>query len=869
MPSTTDLTAPGTEYDDPNGLIVQYTAPIGAGTGNYNTFLSIQSNTSTESGFNHDLPPSIDDEGQGPHTHALQIGNLGTAEINGITYYVFRLDVNEPNTAPDQNVTLTNLTFFGSTSQATVDPTVNGSGFTQILSLDDPLNLTDHSSGSGTDDYLIFLPKDAVDTALGPNDSADFLTVFATFSGVDGGFEEFRALPGTPVVTEAAAIGIVKDTLVFDTSVAQTLTDNVSVEGKTVLAGTELMWTYTVANGGNVAIPGGDFTVTDSQGVAVTPVTSGGFNVGDTNHDGNLDVNEQWIYVGGVDTAGGTAAIDGAYSNIGTANGEFDPGGPNDTQLFATDPSGYTGVTPEIHIEKVTNVTEGTDTGTVDGTGSDIFAGAALTWTYTVTNPNADVPLSNVSVTDDNGTPGDTNDDFQATYLSGDANNDGILENGETWIFGAPAGNDTVAAIHGSYTNTAVASGSFTDDIGQTGTATESDTSGYTGVIAGITIDKTTSGIDPLGNPVGPGDGIVVGEGTTVTWHYDVTNNGDIALNDVIVVDDNGTPGPLNNGDDFGPAAVLSGGFNVGDANQNGLLDPGETWQFTASGPALTGVAYTNVGSVSGDATDAIGHEETVTASDSSSYTGFSPRTGELTIGYWYNHDTQPKHGGADQAEGAWTPFLVHNPAGAPVGGDSHGLYLLLGDENGDLTIDNGETGLYVAFDAAKELINSSQTANDTRQILLSQAIATQLNIDSLALADGHAHSVYAPNGLITDAVQWLNGTDTFTDGSTGNVDVNHDGFVSIGTDYLTGNKPHHLAGTTLTSSSDAWNDVTITFNSTNNGTFVEDGEAIKNALMYYNQAQLTPDLTGQFVEWVPTSNITTNGVNDFWQVIP
>jgi len=38
---------------------------------------------------------------------------------------------------------------------------------------------------------------------------------------------------------------------------------------------------------------------------------------------------------------------------------------------------------------------------------------------------------------------------------------------------------------------------------------------------------------------------------------------------------------------------------------------------------------------------------------------------------------------------------------------------------------------------------------------------------------------------------------------------------------------------------------------------------------MYYNQAQLTPDLTGQFVEWVPTSNITTNGVNDFWQVIP
>ena len=32
------------------------------------------------------------------------------------------------------------------------------------------------------------------------------------------------------------------------------------------------------------------------------------------------------------------------------------------------------------------------------------------------------------------------------------------------------------------------------------------------------------------------------------------------------------------------PSPVLSGGFNVGDTNHDGLLDPGETWQYTASG---------------------------------------------------------------------------------------------------------------------------------------------------------------------------------------------------------------------------------------------------------------------------------------------
>ena len=70
-----------------------------------------------------------------------------------------------------------------------------------------------------------------------------------------------------------------------------------------------------------------------------------------------------------------------------------------------------------------------------------------------------------------------------------------------------------------------------------------------------------------------------------MTWTYDVTNPGNEPLKNVTVTDDNGTPS--NTADDFHPNPVLVGAFNVGDINQNGLLDPGEDWKYTFQGTAL------------------------------------------------------------------------------------------------------------------------------------------------------------------------------------------------------------------------------------------------------------------------------------------
>jgi Ca2+-binding RTX toxin-like protein len=103
---------------------------------------------------------------------------------------------------------------------------------------------------------------------------------------------------------------------------------------------------------------------------------------------------------------------------------------------------------------------------------------------------------------------------------------------------------------------------------------------------ARIDLLTLTNGRDNDGRP-----GALVEVGSTVTFTYLVTNPGDVSLAGVFVRDDHGTPG--NPSDDFNAALV------AGDQNGNGLLDPGETWTFTAARVA-TGGPYSNLGIASG-----------------------------------------------------------------------------------------------------------------------------------------------------------------------------------------------------------------------------------------------------------------------------
>ncbi len=116
----------------------------------------------------------------------------------------------------------------------------------------------------------------------------------------------------------------------------------------------------------------------------------------------------------------------GCYMNTGTvlANGVSD-----------TDPSHYCNPPgPEIDIDKKVK-DPATDQFTDDTVVFD--AGTSVTFGYFVTNPGT-VPLHNVTVVDDNATPGDPSDDETFTVadlVSGDGDGDGLLDPGEVWVF--------------------------------------------------------------------------------------------------------------------------------------------------------------------------------------------------------------------------------------------------------------------------------------------------------------------------------------------------------------------------------------------------------------------------------------------------
>jgi hypothetical protein len=106
------------------------------------------------------------------------------------------------------------------------------------------------------------------------------------------------------------------------------------------------------------------------------------------------------------------------------------------------------GITIGLHLEKLVN---GQDADSAPG--PTVTVGSTVTFTYIVTN-EALLPIANITVRDNNGTPGVPGDDFSAVFVSGDGNNNSLLDTSETWTYTASR-----TAILGQYTNIGSASG--------------------------------------------------------------------------------------------------------------------------------------------------------------------------------------------------------------------------------------------------------------------------------------------------------------------------------------------------------------------------------------------------------------------------
>ncbi|CAN7436987.1 hypothetical protein LJR246_002821 [Mesorhizobium sp. LjRoot246] len=906
------------------GVLLESTT-IGSGTGNYDSFLRIQA-TNVEQGFNTDQNGNVLDN-KASFTHDLQYGNIQPIIVGGVSYIEFRLDLNESNNATNADITLTGLDIYISNEGAILTDYTAGftTGFTGIFHLGPDELLIDSNHGSGTDDYRVLVPvKLFTDAGAG---AGSYVTLYSSFSGSNGGFEEWRTTTTPGTGTDTPGIGIDKVTI-----------DGAAIgDGLTVLAGDAIKWQYTVTNTGNVALSG--ITVSDSQGVVVTPDLSGGFNVGDTNHNGLLDTTETWSFTGS-----GTA-IAGDYANIGHVSGSAGA-----VTVTDDDGSSYFGANAKINIDKVTV------DGATSGDGLIILAGEAISWKYTVTN-GGNVALSGIDVTDDQGVV--VTADLSGGFNVGDINHDGKLDLGEAWSFIGTG----VAGI-GDYSNIGTATGSFTDDAGHTATPEDTDGSSYFGANAKINIDKVT--VDGATS----GDGLTILASEAISWKYTVTNGGNVALSGIDVTDDQGVI----------VTADLSGGFNVGDIDQDGKLDTNETWTFTGTGVAGIG-NYSNIGTATGSFTDTAGHTATPEDTDGSSYFGANPH---ITL----DKKTNGVDHGLNIFQGqpvTWTydvkndgnvalaNVVVKDDNGTLGTGDDFNAAAITsggfnsGDVNHNNLLDTDEIwhfkatgiaqpGSYVnnatattdayADTAGHSLIPTATDSSDyegfsnkaltqgfwgshtdawdgvtghesnptksafgsgviwgldinprhdgnlllgdtdgdgvadaaEHTLLISNSLAKSIESSStggdariimlqqaIATQLNIDNHVAQPNDLITEAVMWLKGEGVWA--GLVNLDTNDDDKID------TNAAGTALAGSAVKTSSTAWTKyVDVTDASSGiadwNGGKEADGEGLKNALMWFNQDQLVTSGPGGHVAWFDGTNIVDehpNTLDQFW----
>ncbi len=311
---------------------------------------------------------------------------------------------------------------------------------------------------------------------------------------------------------------------------------------------------YEVANTGDVPIE--NVVLGDDTCAALTPVPPA-TNPGDSDADGNLDVDEVWTYTCSTPltrtqaTPPPTGAESGLVTNTATVTGNgFLPSNPDEKTGAITD----TDIAQVLVIEPSLTLTK-------TASAAVVRAGDPVTYTVAVTN-TGDVGLNLVGPIDDK--CGDL------AYTDGDLNNNGLLDgansgSAETWTYQCTRPVDLPAAPATSDVNDAGVLG--IDPLGNLYVA--EDTAEVKVIDPAIKLVKTVS--QPL-----------VPSGTQVTYGFDVTNVGrsavaaDDVLAQVILLD---VAEPAN------PACAEPVLVAKDGGNQDDLLDrdPPEVWRYACA----------------------------------------------------------------------------------------------------------------------------------------------------------------------------------------------------------------------------------------------------------------------------------------------
>jgi uncharacterized repeat protein (TIGR01451 family) len=233
---------------------------------------------------------------------------------------------------------------------------------------------------------------------------------------------------------------------------------------------------------------------------------------------------------------------------------------------------------PSMNVDKtVLSVTNGDDNGTPLNTADDRVNSAGDVINYRITVQNTgEVGLTGVTVMDQVQAYSST----AATFVSGDANSNSILDVGETWVYSASytvtqADIDNNGGGDGDIDNVA------TGDTNQT--PPDSDDASVQ-ILRNPAIDvvKTVVSVtngDNNGTPGDLTDDKVNSAGDVINYAISIANTGNVTLTGVTVTDKVEAYGATN------ATAVLGGDavHNIGDINNDGELDVGETWRYTAT----------------------------------------------------------------------------------------------------------------------------------------------------------------------------------------------------------------------------------------------------------------------------------------------
>ncbi|HKS60538.1 MAG TPA: hypothetical protein VJT13_02495 [Xanthobacteraceae bacterium] len=349
-------------------------------------------------------------------------------------------------------------------------------------------------------------------------------------------------------------------------------------------AGDVINYTIIIENDGNMTLTDPD--VTDPSVSNLAAVMSGGFNAGDADQDGKLDVGETWQYTAShtvtqaeIDN-GGVVNPGLTYDNTATVT-TAQGAGDDDSASVAIDQN------PHVVLTKTADVSS------VDA------AGDVINYTIIVEN-DGNMTLTDPDVTD----PSVSNlaAVMSGGFNAGDADQDGKLDVGETWqytashtVTQADIDNGGVVDPDLTYDNTATvttAQGAGDDDSASVAI----DQNPH------VTLEKTAS------VPGGSADA-----GEVISYAITIENDGNMTLTNPVVSDPSVSD----------LAAVMSGSFNAGDLDTDGIFDVGEVWQYSAS-HTVTQAQFNAGGSITNTAS--VATDEGASDSDSASVTvNFTP----------------------------------------------------------------------------------------------------------------------------------------------------------------------------------------------------------------------------------------------------